>query len=366
MPDLRINIVLFGIGSLGNTLINQIIEKKQFLIEKRNIDIRFPVITNSTLALFQSDGIKNNWESEFASKSKVYRYEDIIDFVKSNHLENLIAVDVTDSKELVKSYIPLIQNGFNIVAANKNANILHIDFYKELRRNLKKFNKTFLYEANVCSGFPVLQTINDLHLSGEKITKIRGVFSNSLSYIFNRFSSEESSFSTILKNAEQLGLTKSDSRQDLSGIEDAKKLLILVREIGKDFELNDVAISSLLLPNLNQLVSKFEYASNKELLDKPFHIAKIAQAENHVLRYVGEYSALNEKLEVKLVSEPLTSSIGQLKGLDTVFEIYTQSYGKIPIVIHGASVEKKVVACGVLTDILKVAEKIKISERVLA
>jgi aspartokinase/homoserine dehydrogenase 1 len=169
-----------------------------------------------------------------------------------------------------------------------------------------------------------------------------------------------------LKNAEQLGLTKSDSRQDLSGIEDAKKLLILVREIGKDFELNDVAISSLLLPNLNQLVSKFEYASNKELLDKPFHIAKIAQAENHVLRYVGEYSALNEKLEVKLVSEPLTSSIGQLKGLDTVFEIYTQSYGKIPIVIHGASVEKKVVACGVLTDILKVAEKIKIRERILA
>lgn len=366
MPDLRINIVLFGIGSLGNTLINQIIEKKHFLLEKRNIDIRFPVIANSTLALFESEGIKNNWESEFASKSKVYRHEDIIDFVKLHHLENIIAVDATDSKELVKSYIPLIQNGFNIVAANKNANILHIDFYKELRRNLKKFNKTFLYEANVCSGFPVVQTINDLHLSGEKITKIRGVFSNSLSYIFNRFSSEENSFSKILKDAEKLGFTQVDSREDLSGIGVAKKLLILAREIGKNYELTDIAISSLLLPNLNQSSSKSVFALNKELFDRPFYIAKIAQAENHVLRYVGEFSALENKLEVKLVSEPLTSSIGQLNGSDTVFEIYTQSYGKTPIVIHGASIEKKVVACGILTDVLKVAEKIKIRDRVLA
>lgn len=366
MPNLRINLVLFGIGNLGNTLINQIIEKKQFLLEKRNIDIRFPVIANSTLALFESNGVKDNWESEFDSKSKVYRYEDIIDFVKSHQLENLIVVDTTDSKELVKSYMPLIQNGFNIVAANKNANILHIDFYKELRRNLKKFNKTFLYEANVCSGFPLIQTLNDLHLSGEKITKIRGVFSNSLSYIFNRFSSEEKSFSTILKDAEQLGLTKLDSREDLSGIDIAKKLLVLAREIGKNYELSDITISSLLLPNLNQLSTKLEYASNKEWFDKPFHIAKIAQAENHVLRYVGEFSVLENKLEVKLVSEPLTSSIGQLNGSDTVFEIYTQSYGKIPIVIHGASLEKKVLACGLLTDILKVTEKIKIRERVLA
>ena len=365
MQDLRINIVLFGIGSLGNTLINQIIEKQQFLLKKRNIDIRFPVIANSTLALFESDGVKNNWESEFSFKSKVYRNEDIIHFVKSHQLENLIVVDASNSKELVKSYIPLIQNGFNIVAANKNANILHIDFYRELRRNLIKFNKTFLYEANVCSGFPVLQTINDLHFSGEKITKIRGVFSNSLSYIFNRFSSEENSFSKILKDAEKLGLTKSDSREDLSGIEVAKKLLVLVREIGKNYELTDIVISSLLLPNLNLSSSKSEYASNKELFDKPFRIAKIEQADNHVLRYVGEFSALENKLEVKLVSEPLTSSISQLKGSDTVFEIYTESYGKIPIVIQGAGYGKEIAARGVLTDLLKVVEKIKIKEKVL-
>lgn len=364
MSALRINIVLFGIGNVGNALINQVIESQKFFLEKRNIDVRFPIITNSTLAYFEKEGIKNQWESNFVQAAVPYKLEDIMEYVKSQNLENLIAVDVTDSEELVKNYIPLIQNGFNIVAANKNANTLPIDFYKELRINLEKFEKTFLYETNVGSGFPVVQTINNLHYSGEKITKIRGVFSDSLSYIFNRFSSEESTFSSIIKDAEKLGLTKPDSREDLSGNDVARKLLILAREIGKELDFSDVIISSLLLPGLNELNSKSEYASGKESFDIPFRIAKIAQAENHVLRYIGEFTVLENKLEVKLVSEPLSSPIGQLKGSDTIFEIYTESYGKIPIVIQGAGAGKQVTARGVLTDILKVAEKIKIRETV--
>jgi len=364
MSALRINIVLFGIGNVGSTLLNQVIESKKFFLEKRNIDLRFPIITNSTLAYFEKEGIKNQWESNFIQDAIPYRFEDIIEYVKSQNLENLIAVDVTASDELVKNYIPLVQNGFNIVAANKTANILHRDFYKELRRNLEKFEKTFLYETNVGCGFPVVQTIRDLHYSGEKITKIRGVFSESLSYIFNRFSSEESTFSSILIDAEKLKLTKPDSREDLSGNDVARKLLILAREIRENLEFSDVKISSLLLPDLNEFNSKPEYASSKELFDKPFGIAKIVQDDNHVLRYVGEFTVLENKLEAKLVSEPLSSSIGQLKESDTIFEIYTESYGKIPIVIQGAGAGKQVAARGVLTDIFKVVEKIKIRETV--
>lgn len=365
MPALRINIVLFGIGNVGNALLKQVIESQKFFLEKRNIDIRFPIVTNSALAYFEKEGIKNQWESNFITDAIPYEFEDIIEFVVSQNLENLIAVDVTDSEELVKNYIPLIQNGFHIVAANKNANILHRDFYSELRRNLKKFNKTFLYETNVGSGFPVVQTIRDLHYSGEKITKIRGVFSDSLSYIFNRFSSEENTFSSILIDAEKSGLTKQDSREDLSGNDVAKKLLILAREIGGDLEFSDINISSLLLPNLNEFNSKTEYKSSKYLFDKHFRIAKIIQNDNHVLRYVGEFSVLENKLEVQLVSEPFSSPIGQLKESETIFEIYTQSYGKIPIVIQGLGAGKQAMARGVLTDVLKVVEKIKIREKVL-
>ncbi|WP_333694726.1 aspartate kinase [Flavobacterium sp.] len=364
MSTLRINVILFGIGNVGSTLINQVLESQQFFLEKRNIDLRFPIITNSTVAFFEKEGVKNQWEANFQQAAFPYSIEDIVNYVQTHNLENLIAVDATASDELIKFYIPLIQNGFSIVAANKKANTMHFDFYKELRRNLQKSDQYFHYETNVGAGLPVVQTINELYLSGEKITKIRGVFSGSLSYIFNRFGNENTSFSTILKEAEKSGYTEPDSREDLSGNDVARKLLILAREIGIQKEFSDVQVSSLLVPNLNQETTKAEYASNKKLLDKPYEIAKITQAENHVLRYVGELDVINQKLEVKLISTPTNSALGQLKGADNLIEIYTQSYGEIPIVIQGAGAGKQVTARGVLNDILKIAEKIKVKESV--
>lgn len=364
MSTLRINIVLFGIGNVGSTLINQVLENQKFFLEKRNIDLRFPIITNSTLAFFEKEGIKNQWEANFAQSAIPFKIEDIIEYIQDQQLENIIAVDATASSEIIKNYIPLIQNGFNIVAANKKANTLHLDFYNELRRTLINFDKTFLYETNVGAGLPVVQTINQLHFSGEKITKIRGVFSGSLSYIFNRFSSEETTFSKILADAEKIGLTEPDSREDLSGNDVARKLLILAREIEYKFELADIKISSLLLPELNETNSKAQYAINKSLFDKPFHIAKITQLDNHVLRYVGEFDVIAKKLEVKLVSVPQSSALGQLKGADNLIEIYTKSYGEIPIVIQGAGAGREVTARGVLTDILNIAEKIQIKEAI--
>ncbi len=364
MSTLRVNIILFGIGNVGSTLITQVLESQKFFLEKRNIDLRFPIITNSTLAFFEKEGLKNQWEANFAQSAIPFRIEDIIEYVQEQQLENLIAVDATASGDIVKNYIPLIQNGFNIVAANKKANTLHTDFYKELRRNLKKYDKAFLYETNVGAGLPVVQTIKDLHFSGEEITKIRGVFSGSLSYIFNRFSSEEAIFSKILIDAEKIGLTEPDSREDLSGSDVARKLLILAREIEQQFEFSDIKISSLLLPNLNESHSKGEYSVNKQLFDKPFQIAKITQAEDHALRYVGELNVATKQLEVKLISVPKSSPLGQLKGADNLIEIYTKSYGEIPIVIQGAGAGKQVTARGVLTDILKIAEIIKVKEAV--
>jgi len=355
----KINIVLFGIGNVGSTLINQVLESQRFFLEQKNIELRFPILTNSTLAFFEKDGVENQWEANFAQSAVPFHLDDILNCVKSQQLDNLIAVDATASSDLVQSYIPLIQNGFHIVAANKIANTLPIGFYKTLRQNRDKFDKQFLYETNVGAGLPIINTISDLYYSGEKITKIRGVFSGSLSYIFNRLGKENLSFSTILKAAEKAGYTEPDSREDLSGNDVARKLLILAREVGFHAEFQDIKITSLLLPNLNEKNTKSEYAISKELLDKPYRIAKLTQLDNHVLRYIGELDLIDKTLEVKLVSEPANSPLGQLKGADSLIEIYTQSYGENPIVIQGAGAGKEVTARGVLTDILKISETIK-------
>lgn len=366
MSALKINIVLFGKGNVGKEFINQVIKSHKSFFGKKNIDVRFPIIANSKLAYFEKEGVDEFWESNFALAAMPYKLDDIIGFVESHNLENLIAIDATDSKELVKSYIPLIQNGFNIVAANKNANTLPIDFYNELRRNLEVFEKTFSYEANVSSGFPVIQTLRDLYSSGEKITKIRGIFSDSLSHIFNRFSSEESVFLKVLADAGLKGLNKHDSIEDLYRNDIAKKILILAREIGSDLELSDIKLSTLFPPDANLLSSKEEYKTVEKLIGEPYEIAQKFQDDNYVLRYVAEYAVSENKLEVQLVSQPLSLPIGQQKESEKSFEIYTQSYGKVPIVIQGSGSGKEVLSRGILTDVLKVAEKIKTSEKVFA
>ena len=356
MSTSKINIILFGIGNVGSTLIKQVLESQKFFLEKKNIELRFPIITNSTLAFFEKEGEINSWEANFSDLAIPFSIEDIINYTKRQGLENLIAVDATASPKLVKSYITLIENDFHIVSANKIANTLSFEFYKELREKLKQHDKHYLYETNVGAGLPIINTVRDLHFSGDKITKIKGVFSGSLSYIFNRFANEEVLFSDILKDAEKLGYTEPDSREDLSGNDVARKLLVLAREIEMDVEFSDINITSLLLPDLNETHSKSEYAISKNLFDGPFRTAKITQNEGHVLRYIGELDVENNKLEVKLVSVPKNSPLGQLKGADSLIEIYSKSYGENPIVIQGAGAGKDVTARGVLTDILRLSE----------
>ena len=359
-----INIIIFGIGNVGSTLVDQIIEKHDFFKEKFKVNLRIPIVCNSKFALFTKKPLPLNWVDEFKSLSQNYVVEDIYDYVLQNELENVIAVDVTADEGIVTNYIPFIQNNFNIVAANKKANTLHSDFYKELRRVLDRKEKHFLYETNVGAGLPVINTIQDLYLAGEKITKIRGVFSGTISYIFNRFGNENISFSKILIEAEKLGLTEPDSREDLSGKDVARKLLILSRELDLSNEFEDVKITSLTTEKIDGL-SKRNYSISKELLDKDYEIAKITQSENHVLRYVGELDVLQNNLEVKLVSVPIQSALGQLKGADNLIEIFTESYGDIPIVIQGAGAGKKVTARGVLSDIIKIAKQFKSKKQLL-
>ena len=355
-----INLVIFGIGNVGSTLLKQIEKARAQIKVEQGVDLNVPVITNSQLALFnKKPNHLNCWESDFETLSIPYNIEDIVSYVTDTNLENLVAIDATASEDFVKNYPFLIQSGFHIVAANKIANTLSYDFYKEIRVLLKKYDKQFHYETNVGAGLPVIETVKQLHQSGETITKIKGVFSGSLSYVFNRYSVEDERFSVVLKDAVKLGFTEPDAREDLSGKDVARKLLILAREIGLQKEIDSVEVESLVPKSLNGATTLSQFEGRIEELDTIFETTKNQQHKKSVLRYIGELDTQQNVLSVRLKSEPEEGDFGQLKGTDALFEVYTESYSDRPLIIKGAGAGKEVTARGVLSDVLKIANSVK-------
>jgi len=356
----KINIAVFGHGLVGGTLINQVLESAKAIEKRKDIKLNIFAIANSKSVLLNKDGVTPNWKNEIQTNGFAYTIDDIIAYANKHHLVNLIAVDNSASKDFVENYIPLVENGFDLISSNKVANTLSYGFYKELREVLAKNQKSYLYETNVGAGLPLIDTIKLLHLSGENITKIKGVFSGTLSYLFNNFSAKDVPFSEILKEAIDNGYTEPDPREDLCGNDVGRKLLILARELDLQNEFEEVEIQNLIPEHLRE-GNVSDFLTKLKEFDPIYNKIKSEQEPNHVLRYIGELSGDLQKdkgvLEVKLVSVPSDTALGGLKGSDSFFEIYTESYGDRPIVIQGAGAGSAVTARGVFGDILRLSDK---------
>ncbi|WP_273567905.1 bifunctional aspartate kinase/homoserine dehydrogenase I [Maribacter halichondriae] len=356
----KVNVAIFGHGNVGGTLIDQILKSSKTIEKRKGIDLNVFAVANSKKLLLLKEGLPKTWKSSIQEKGRDYKVQDVFAFAKSNHLENLIVVDNTASKDFVANYFEFVENGFDLVSSNKIANTLGFDYYQLLREELSKGQKQYLYETNVGAGLPLIDTIKLLHLSGENITRIKGVFSGSLSYIFNTFSEVGAPFSSILKDAMQKGFTEPDPREDLSGNDVGRKLLILARELDLRNEFSDINIQNLIPAALQKGEVDF-FLRNLDALDDKFNEIKKNQKPGHVLRYVGDLHGNLQKekgiLDVKLISVTKESALGQVKGSDSIIEIYTESYGEHPLVIQGAGAGAAVTARGVFGDILRIAEK---------
>jgi len=358
----QINLAIFGHGSVGSLLINQILASQVEISKRRSLEINIFAIANSSTLLLNDAGVDVNWNQTKNKKGVSYTIIDVITFAKDNNLENLIAIDNTANEAFVEDYKSLVEAGFNLVSSNKIGNTLSLDYYQHLRNVLALNKKEYLYETNVGAGLPLVDTIKLLHLSGENITRIKGIFSGSLSYLFNNFSENKEPFSKVLQRTISNGFTEPDPREDLCGNDVGRKLLILARELELHNEFSDVKIENLIPKSLRK-VSKEIFLNSLQEFDVPYHLKKKNQEPNHVLRYVGDlHGDLSRNdgafLDVRLVSVSKNSMLGQMKGSDSVFEIYTESYGKNPIVIQGAGAGASVTARGVFGDILRLSDKL--------
>ena len=367
------NIFLIGTGNIGGTLLKQI---NSILKTSEDPKIKSPNFRSSEVQRLRVCGIINdkkmlidergiNLESwkKILEKGEDADLGKWLEAAKKMHLANKVLVDCTASEFVAKKYIEMAEAGFNIVTPNKKFNVLGMKDYKNLREVLAENGGKFLYETNVGAGLPVISTIHDLVASGDKITKIEGIFSGTLSYIFNNFSAGKN-FSDIVAEAKKLGYTEPDPREDLGGQDVGRKLLILAREISLEMEFKDVKIESLVPRALQRVIAPEDFLRGLGKYDDYFKkLSEKAEKNNKVLRYVakierggpstgsgfGGYKA-SAKLEMVSKDNPLAHT----SGADNIFAFYTKRYKERPLVVQGPGAGAEVTAGGVLADILKI------------
>ena len=357
----RIHLAVIGHGTVGGAFIGQIIQQRELLIAQKNIDLRIFAIADSRHLLLSPSGAEADWATELErAPFSGDLAEAIISYGQRQALENMILVDNTSSPVIASHYARYAAEGFDIVSSNKKANIAPYADYSYLRDTLQRHRRSYRYETNVGAGLPLIDNLKLLHLSGERITRIHGLFSGSLSYIFNRLTEEpERSLRSIVEESARLGLTEPDPREDLSGEDVARKVLILVRELDVPAELSDVRWENPVPEALRSLSLEDFWARFGEL-EASIEALRATAKPDEVLRYVGDIVWDDVRQEatlsagLRLISR--TSPLGRVSGADSCFEIYTESYGSQPIVIQGAGAGAAVTARGVFGDVLRLAE----------
>ena len=241
----QLNLFVMGVGNVGEKFIDQIHKQKKFLRENLKINLRVIALANSRKMHFDEEGISlKDWQFAVENGEKA-TIEDFISKVKSLNLRNSIFVDITANDSVAKTYAQFLKQNIAVVTCNKIACSSAYDNYKNLKSLSRQFNAPFLFETNVGAGLPIIDTVKNLIASGDKVNKIQAVLSGSLNFIFNNFD-ENNSFHDVVKEAGVQGFTEPDPKIDLSGVDVARKILILIRESGYQFDIEDIANRSFL------------------------------------------------------------------------------------------------------------------------
>lgn len=348
-----INLFIVGpTGLIGSTLIQQIRNQMDFLAKNKNIEINVTGMINSRKMLIASNGIDlQDFKEELNNKGENALLGKFIDDIIKLNFANSVVVDCSASKQVTEHYEKLLHKSISIVTPNKIANTLSLNKYNSLREVARRNNAKFLYETNVGAGLPVINTLHSLLNSGDEILRIEAVLSGTLSYIFNNFSGDVS-FSDIVLKAKEQGYTEPDPRDDLSGLDVARKALILSRELGVDMELEDIAVENLVPQNLREVDVTTFLQQLPEANEKYEALKKAAEASGQVLRYM----AVIENGNVQIVLKPvdIRHPFYHLSGSDNMIVFTTARYKNNPLVVKGPGAGAEVTAAGVFAEIISI------------
>lgn len=346
-----IEVFAFGAGTIGGCLLDQIRDQQSELFGK-GIDIRVMAIANIDGMIMSETGLDlSDWRNDVAKNGKPTNLDEILEFVKVAKPLNPIFVDCTASYDLPNRYIDILEAGMHITTPNKRANSMSMEFYKKIRETATKMHRRFLYETNAGAGLPIIDTLQNLFKSGDKLTEFYGIMSGSLSYIFGRLD-EGVTFSRAVMEAREKRYTEPDPRDDLAGMDVARKALIIAREAGMDVELEDIKINRVFPEGFDDSGTVDEFMEKLPQLDKYFaEKMDELKAQDKVLRMAA--SIQNGKCSVGMMEVDSNHPLYTIRGGENAFVFHTARYTPIPMTIRGYGAGAGVTAAGVFGDILR-------------
>ncbi len=351
-----IEVFAFGAGTIGGCLIDQIRDQQRGLAAQK-IDIKVMAIATMDTMLVAQGGVGSagldlsDWRADVAASPLQTSLDAILDFVRETKPLNPVFVDCTASYDLPERYIDILKAGMHIATPNKRANSMSMDYYHELRRTANVMHRRFLYETNVGAGLPIIDTLQNLFKSGDKLTGFSGIMSGSLSYIFGRLD-EGATFSQAVLEAREKRYTEPDPRDDLAGLDVARKALIIARESGMELELDDVVIHRVFPESFDASGTVDEFLKKLPQVDAHFgELMKRLRAEGKVLRMAA--SIRDGECSVGMMEVEQSHPLYSVKGGENAFVFHTQRYSPIPLSVMGYGAGAGVTAAGVFGDILR-------------
>ena len=349
----QLNIFVAGVGNVGGKLLSQIQQQSDYLLTHLNIQINITGLANSKHILINEDGINlTNWQDKLETAPQG-TIDDFTNEIIKRNLRNSVFVDVSASPFVAAVYGKMLERSIAVVACNKITASSSYNNYVHIKNLSKEFNAPFLFETNVGAGLPIIDTLNNLIKSGDKIHKMQAVLSGTLNFVFNNYDSTIP-FAEVVKQAQDEGYTEPDPRLDLGGTDVMRKIMILAREAGEKMEMEDIANNGFLpLECFNGTVENFY----KSMLINEEHFKSIYKAANDngcKLKFVATFD--NGEASVGLQHIPAESDFYHLYGKDNIVLFYTDRYPQNPLVVKGAGAGADVTASGVFADIIKLAK----------